>query len=217
MVLLGAPGAGKGTQAKLLSERFNVPQISTGDILRANVSEETALGKKAREYMDRGALVPDEIVVGMVAWRIEKPDCAAGFILDGFPRNIAQAEATEEMLAKTGRTIGLVIGIEVDREELVKRLGGRRVCRECAAAYHTTFNPPAKEGICDACGEELYQRDDDTEKTISERLDVYGKETFPLAGYYKKKGTFRAVDGRGEVDRITDSIVSAIERGSDNT
>ena len=216
IILLGAPGAGKGTQGNILSEKFRIPQISTGDILRANVRSKTQLGLKAKEYMDKGALVPDDIVVGMVVDRINEEDAKSGFILDGFPRNINQAEVLEKTLFSMGKSISTVIGIEVDRKELVRRLSGRRVCRKCGASYHTIFNPPVNIGMCDKCGSEIYQRDDDKEDTIEARLKVYEQETYPLVEYYSTKGLYRAVDGKGSVDQITMTIVGAIEQGSDN-
>ncbi|MBW7957792.1 MAG: adenylate kinase [Deltaproteobacteria bacterium] len=216
IILLGAPGAGKGTQGKSLSERFGIPQISTGDILRANVRNKTQLGLQAREYMDRGALVPDEIVVGMVVDRIKEDDARSGSILDGFPRNIAQARALEATLDSLGKKIDAVIGMEVDRKELVRRLSGRRVCRKCGASYHVIFNPPVNIGMCDSCGSEIYQRDDDKEETIEARLKVYEEETLPLVRYYTEKGLYRGISGKGPVDQITEAIVSAIEQGSDN-
>lgn len=216
IILLGAPGAGKGTQGVALAEKFKIPQISTGDILRANVRNRTQLGLKAREYMDKGALVPDDIVVNMLVDRINADDAKGGCILDGFPRNISQAEVLEKTLAAMGKSISAVIGIEVDRKELVRRLSGRRVCRKCGASYHTIFNPPVNIGMCDKCGSEIYQRDDDKEETIEARLQVYEKETFPLVEFYSNKGLYRAVDGKGSVDQITLTIVGAIE-GSDNS
>ncbi len=217
LILLGAPGAGKGTQGKSLSEKFKIPQISTGDILRANVRNKTQLGLKAKEYMDKGALVPDEVVVEMVSDRIRQEDCGDGFILDGFPRNLSQAEVLEDTLAGLGKKIDHVIGIEVERKELVRRLSGRRVCRKCGASYHVIFNLPVNIGICDACGSEIYQRDDDKEETIEARLKVYEQETYPLVEYYSRKGLYIAVDGIGSVDKITKSIVDTIEKGSNNT
>jgi len=217
LILLGAPGAGKGTQGKILSERFSIPQISTGDILRANVRNKTQLGVRAKEYMDKGVLVPDEIVVSMVVDRIQGDDCTNGFILDGFPRTIKQAGALEETFDSMRKKIESVIGIEVDRKTLVKRLSGRRVCRKCASNYHVSFSPPQNMGMCDTCGSEIYQRDDDKEETIEARLSVYENETFPLIDYYAKKGLYRAVDGTGAVDRITKAVVEAIEKGSHNT
>jgi adenylate kinase len=211
LILLGAPGAGKGTQGKSLSEKYGIPQISTGDILRSNVRNRTPLGQKAREYMDKGLLVPDDIVVEMVSGRIRLEDCVKGFILDGFPRNLTQAEVLEKTLSGLGKEIDHVIGIEVDRKELIRRLSGRRVCRKCGASYHVIFNPPVNMGMCDSCGSEIYQRDDDKEETIEARLKVYEKETFPLVEYYTRKGLYVAIDGIGSVDEITKSITDAIE------
>jgi adenylate kinase len=210
LIFLGAPGAGKGTQSEFISERFTIPQVSTGDILRANVREGTPLGLEAKAYMDKGALVPDALVVKMVSERIAEADCKGGFILDGFPRNIDQARALEETLKESGKKIDNVIGIEVPSEELVSRLTGRRSCRKCAAVCHMGFNPPVKEGICDKCGGELYQRDDDKEATIIERLKVYEAQTLPLVEFYGERGLYRGVDGNGEIEQITGLIVGAI-------
>ncbi len=210
IVLIGPPGAGKGTQSKLLSERFSIPQISTGDILRANVREKTPMGLRAKDYMERGILVPDELVVEMVVDRLSQDDCARGFILDGFPRNVKQAEALEETLDKSGKKIDAVIGFEVERRELVRRLSGRRVCRKCGATYHIIFNPPINIDVCDRCGDELYQRDDDKEETIEARLKVYEEETLPVVEYYKKRGLYKGVNGIGSVDEINEAIVKAI-------
>jgi adenylate kinase len=210
LILLGPPGAGKGTQSKLLSERFSVPQISTGDILRENVRESTPLGDKAKDYMDRGALVPDELVVEMVSERLKGDDCSGGFILDGFPRNIEQAGALEMTLAQDEKKIDHVIGIEVGKAELIKRLAGRRVCKGCGAAYHLSFNPPSNDGICDSCKGELYQRDDDREVTIEERLKVYDEQTLPLVEFYRERELFRGIDGAGGVEDIKSLIVDAI-------
>ncbi len=211
VIFMGPPGAGKGTQAKILSERFHIPQISTGDILRMNVREKTPLGLKAKDYMEKGALVPDELVVEMVADRLKSRDCAGGFILDGFPRNVAQAEALEKTLEEMGKKIDAVVGIEVEERELVRRLSGRRVCRNCGAVYHVIFNPPVNTDTCDKCGGELYQRDDDKEETIKARLKIYEEETRPVIEYYKERGLYRAVNGIGSVDSITENIVKAIE------
>lgn len=217
IIVLGPPGAGKGTQSKFLKERLNIPQISTGDILRENVRDKTPLGERAKDYMDKGLLVPDELVVKMVSERISEGDCSGGFILDGFPRNIEQARALEETVARDGKKIDYVIGIVVDRDELIKRLTGRRVCGGCGAAYHLMFNPSAKQELCDKCGGELYQRDDDKVETIEERLRVYDEQTLPLVEFYKERGLFRGVEGKGSVEEITGLIVSAIGKGSDST
>jgi adenylate kinase len=217
IILLGAPGAGKGTQANNLSEHYGVPQIATGDILREHVREKTALGLKAKEYMDKGVLVPDGIVVDMVVARVGMKDCEDGFILDGFPRNIAQARAIESILNEMGKDIGCVVGLEVEKRELLRRLGGRRVCKKCSMSYHVIFNPPVNIGMCDKCGSEIYQRDDDKEETIEARLKVYSDETFPLIEYYTDKGLFKVVSGIGAVVQIAGEIIEAIEQGSDNT
>lgn len=213
LILFGAPGAGKGTQGKGLSERYKIPQISTGDILRSSVKNKTPLGLKAKEYMDKGALVPDEIVVSMVVERLNGEDCEKGFILDGFPRNIKQAGELESMLKAMGKSIDSVVGIDVERKELLRRLSGRRVCRKCGANYHVIFSPPLNLGMCDKCGSEIYQRDDDKEDTIEARLKVYEQETLPLVDYYGKKGLYRPVDGIGSVDAIAEAIVRAIDKG----
>jgi adenylate kinase len=191
-------------------DRYHLPQISTGDILRAALKEKTPLGLEAKQYMDQGKLVPDEVVVGIVRDRLKASDCQGGFILDGFPRTVPQAEALETTLKAMNRGIGHVISIEVDNAELLKRLGGRRTCRNCGAMYHLVFDPPKKEGVCDTCGGELYQRDDDQEKTIGERLKVYDKQTAPLIQYYRGKGLLHAIDGVGEVEEIFQRIVKAI-------
>ncbi len=212
IILFGAPGAGKGTQGKNLSEKYRIPQISTGDILRVNVKNKTPLGLKAKEFMDRGALVSDDIVVGMVIDRIKEADCEKGFLLDGFPRNIKQADVLEGTLKGMGRDIDCVIGIEVERKELLRRLSGRRVCRKCGANYHTIFSPPVNMGMCDKCGSEIYRRDDDEEETIDARLKVYALETHPLVEHYVKNGLYVAINGIGSVDQITEAIVKAIEK-----
>lgn len=215
IILLGAPGAGKGTQGKSISDRYKIPQISTGDILRANVRSKTVLGQKAKEFMDKGALVPDDLVVEMLVDRIKSDDCVNGSILDGFPRNINQADVLTATLKAMGKKIDFVIGIEVDRKELVRRLSGRRVCRKCGASYHVIFSPPVNIGMCDSCSSEIYQRDDDKEETIEARLKVYEAETFPLVEYYASRGLYKRIDGIGTVDHITKTIVGEIE-GLDN-
>jgi adenylate kinase len=211
LILLGPPGSGKGTQAQKLVQRYRLPQISTGDILRAAVKEQTPLGKEAKQYMDRGELVPDAIVVGIVQDRLKTSACNGGFILDGFPRTVPQAEALEGALDEMQRGIDHVVSIEVDREELIRRLTGRRTCRKCGAMYHLIFDPPRKEGMCNACGGELYQRDDDKEETIRARLVVYEKQTAPLIEYYRKRGLLRSIHGVGEIEQIFREIVKAIE------
>ncbi len=202
LILLGPPGAGKGTQAKRLIERYGIPQISTGDILRAAVRDGTDLGKKAKQYMDAGKLVPDEVVIGIIEERLQEADCAKGFILDGFPRTVAQADALNRVLANLGQAIDHVVSIEVPDEELVERLTGRRTCRGCGAMYHVKFSPPKAQGVCDKCGGELYQRDDDREETIRARLKVYHEQTAPLVEYYEKAGLLRRIPGQGSVDEI---------------
>ncbi len=216
LILLGAPGAGKGTQGKNLSERLAIPQISTGDILRENVRNKTELGVKAREFMDNGLLVPDDVVVNMMAERVRQPDCDSGFILDGFPRNISQADALAGILNEIGKDISVVIGVEVETKELIRRLSGRRVCRGCGMSYHEIFNPTMNTGVCDACGSETYQRDDDSEETIRARIEVYENETRPLIEYYTKLDKYYGVNGIGPVDGITEKILQIIEKGCDN-
>jgi adenylate kinase len=210
LILLGPPGSGKGTQAKKMVDRYHCPQISTGDMLRQALKEKTPLGLEAKQYMDQGKLVPDEVVVGIVRERLKAADCKGGFILDGFPRTVPQAEALGTTLKAMNRGIDHVISIEVANAELLKRLGGRRTCRNCGAMSHLVFDPPKKEGVCDTCGGELYQRADDQEKTIRERLKVYDAQTAPLIHYYKEKGLLRAIDGIGEVEEIFQRIVKAI-------
>jgi len=210
LILLGPPGAGKGTQAKMLIDRFTIPQISTGDILRAAVKEGTPMGVKAKSYMDAGALVPDEVVVGIVRERLQKPDCSKGFILDGFPRTVPQADALKESLGDLGKDITSVVSLEVDTEALVARLTGRRTCRQCGRGYHVSFDPPTKDGVCDACGGELYQRDDDQESTIRNRLQVYHDQTAPLVAYYEQDGLVAAIDGMQEIDVVRADILAAL-------
>ena len=213
LVLLGPPGSGKGTQAQRLVERYKIPQISTGDIFRQAVRDQTELGKKAKEYMDRGELVPDEVVVGMVEERLGQSDCKNGFILDGFPRTIAQAEALDKLLAGKGEKLDAVLEISVPDEEVVKRLSGRRTCRQCGAMYHIEFNPPKEPGKCDKCGGELYQRDDDKEEVIKSRLQVYHSQTAPLIEYYQKEGLLKKIDGLGGIEEVFARIVDALEAG----
>ncbi len=211
LILLGPPGAGKGTQAQKIIERFGIPQISTGDILRQAVKEGTPLGKEARSFMEKGELVPDEVVIGIIEERLKAKDCNSGFILDGFPRTASQAEALEEILLRGGRSIDHVLNIDVDSEELVRRLTGRRTCRDCGMMFHILFHPPAKEGICDRCGGVLFQRDDDREETIRTRLREYERRTLPLIEYYKQKGLLRRIDGLGSEDEIFERIIKVLD------
>ncbi len=208
-ILLGPPGAGKGTQAKLMIDKWNIPQVSTGDILRTAVREGTALGIEAKGFMDSGELVPDRVVIGIIAERLREEDAAEGFILDGFPRTIPQAEALQEILDDLGRNIDHVISIEVDDEELVTRLTGRRMCKGCGESFHVVFNPSDKEGVCDRCSGELYQRDDDKEQTIRQRLAVYSDQTQPLIAFYEKQGKLRRIDGTGSIEEIFSRVVDA--------
>ncbi len=211
LILLGAPGAGKGTQAKMISEKYGIPQIATGDMLREAVVKGTELGKKAKEYMDRGELVPDEIVIGIVRERLQQPDCEKGFILDGFPRTLAQAEALDKMLEELGKKIDAVININVPEEEVVKRIAYRRTCRNCGAVYHLIYNPPKEDNKCDKCGAELYQRDDDKEETVRERFKVYREKTEPLIEYYKEKGILYEVDGTKDINDVFGEITKILE------
>lgn len=210
IILLGPPGAGKGTQAKRLIDKYSIPQISTGDMLRAALKEGTALGLEAKKYMDKGELVPDSVVIGLVKERIQQNDCAKGYMLDGFPRNVSQAEALDKMLAELKQKIDDVICIEVPSEELLGRLTGRRTCRSCGAGFHVMFDPPKKEGVCDKCNGELYQRDDDNETTVKSRLDVYAKQTEPLIGYYKNQGKLRSINGVGDMEEIFSRITAVL-------
>jgi len=210
VVLLGAPGAGKGTQAKMLIEKYKIPQISTGDILRKAVADGTPLGKEAKVIMDQGGLVSDKIVLGLVEERIKQPDCKAGFILDGFPRNTAQAESLDKMLAAMGAPLNVALNIDVDMNDLLKRLTGRRTCKSCQQMYNIYFSPPKKDGICDKCGGALFQRDDDKEETIKKRLDVYQKQTAPLIDYYSKKNIMKTVMGVGGINDIFNRVTTAL-------
>lgn len=212
LIFLGAPGAGKGTQAKKVSEKYGIPQISTGDMLREAVAKGTELGKKAKEYMDKGELVPDEIVIGIVKERLQQPDCEMGFILDGFPRTLAQAKALDEMLKELNKKIDGVINIAVPEEEVVKRIVNRRTCRNCGAVYHLIYNPPKEDNKCDKCGGELYQRDDDKEETVRERFRVYKQNTEPLIDYYRKKGVLYDVDGTKDINGVWEEIVAVLSK-----
>jgi len=210
LVLLGAPGAGKGTQAKKLIEKYSIPQISTGDILRKAVADGTPLGKEAKSYMDSGGLVPDSVVIGLVKERLAQDDCKAGYILDGFPRTTPQAEELDKVLTDMGAPLDTALSVDVDTDILMKRLTGRRTCKKCQQMYNVHFTPSQKEGVCDKCGEELFQRDDDKEDTIKNRLDVYEKSTAPLIDYYGKKNILKSVEGMGSVDDIFNQIVSIL-------
>lgn len=209
-ILLGPPGAGKGTQAAKIVERFNIPHISTGDIFRDNIKRGTELGKKAQEYMNRGELVPDDLVIEIATTRLLEDDCKNGFLLDGFPRTVYQAEKLDEFLASRGQHLDKVIDIEVEKEELIARLTGRRVCKGCGASYHVVNIPPKKEGICDICGGELFQRDDDTVETVENRIEVYNKQTLPLVDYYKKAGILFEIDGTLGLDKVFAEIEKAL-------
>ncbi|EET60124.1 adenylate kinase [Marvinbryantia formatexigens DSM 14469] len=210
IVMLGAPGAGKGTQAKRIAEKYEIPHVSTGDILRANVKGATELGKKAKEFMDQGLLVPDELVIDMLMDRIAQPDCTKGYILDGFPRTIPQAESLDAALEKQGDKLDYAIDVDVPDENIVKRMGGRRACLGCGATYHVVFNPTKEEGVCDVCGEKLILRDDDKPETVQKRLDVYHDQTQPLIDFYKNAGILKTVDGTMEMDRVFEEIVQIL-------
>ncbi|MCR8850773.1 adenylate kinase [Rossellomorea sp. SC111] len=206
IVLMGLPGAGKGTQAEKIVDKYGIPHISTGDMFRAAIKEGTELGLKAKSFMDNGDLVPDEVTIGIVRERLSKEDCQKGFLLDGFPRTVAQAEALENILADLGKKMNYVININVDKDILMERLTGRRICKECGATYHLVFNPPTEEGVCDRCGGELYQRADDNEETVQNRLDVNIKQTQPLLAYYEDKGYLKNIDGQQDIHRVFDDI-----------
>jgi adenylate kinase len=207
---MGPPGAGKGTQAEVLAKELNISNISTGDMFRAAIKEGTEMGRKAKEYMDMGELVPDSVVVGIVRDRLSQPDCARGFLLDGFPRTVVQAEALEETLNSMGRTLDGVINISVPREKIVDRLTGRRICRECGASYHVQYNPPEKEGVCSACGGELYQRSDDNEVVVNNRLDIYESKTQPLIDYYAKRDLLKSVNGDQDIKKVLGDILTIL-------
>jgi len=210
IVLLGAPGAGKGTQATMLVEKLGMTHVASGDLFRKALAEKTEHGLKAKEYMDKGQLVPDEITIKMVLERLEKPDCAKGVILDGFPRNLKQARALDEALKTINKSIDKVIYIKVSEAELLKRLSGRWICRKCQTPYHEVDNPPKVKGICDRCGGELYQRDDDNEATVKNRLKVYFAETMPLIDYYRKNGKLIEVNGEGNAAEINQRIIDIL-------
>lgn len=210
IIMLGAPGAGKGTQAKLIGEKYGIPHISTGDIFRANIKNGTALGMEAKSYMDRGLLVPDELTVKILLDRVAQEDCAGGYVLDGFPRTIPQAEVLDKALAELNDKIDHAIDVDVPDENIIKRMSGRRACVGCGATYHIEFIKPKTEGICDDCGQELVLRDDDRPETVGKRLDVYHKQTQPLIDFYNKKGILKTVDGTREMDEVFDAIVEIL-------
>ncbi|MFO7917435.1 MAG: adenylate kinase [Anaerolineae bacterium] len=210
LVLLGPPGAGKGTQAELLSEWLGVPAVSTGDLFRKAMAESTELGSQAKAYIERGDLVPDEVTVGMVRERLGKSDCEDGVILDGFPRTVPQADALEDLLADMDRQLDAALYIEVSREELLRRLGGRWTCRDCGEVYHEIYDPPEEEGVCDRCGGELYQRSDDTPEAQEQRIKVYTEETAPLYDYYAEKGQLVKIDGEQEIEAVQQDIREAV-------
>lgn len=212
IILLGPPGAGKGTQAERIVIKYQLAYISTGDILRGAVREQTNLGRKAKQYMDQGQLVPDELVVAIVKDRLADPDCAEGALLDGFPRTVVQADFLEKALPEIGIKIDKVLSIEVAEEELIERLTGRRVCSECGANFHLKFKPPKVRNVCDLCGGDLYQRDDDTLETVKERLEVYKKQTEPLIAFYEEKGILSPIDGNQDIEAVNDQINIILEK-----
>ncbi|MBQ0996901.1 adenylate kinase [Streptomyces nigra] len=212
IVLVGPPGAGKGTQAAFLANNLSIPHISTGDLFRANISQQTDLGKLAKSYMDAGNLVPDEVTIGMAKDRMEQPDAEHGFLLDGFPRNVSQAEALDEMLSAAGMKLDAVLDLEVPEDEVVKRIAGRRVCRKDSShVFHVTYSPPKQEGVCDVCGGELYQRDDDSEETVRKRLEVYHTQTEPIIDYYKAQGLVVTISALGKVEDVTARAMQALQ------
>ena len=210
IIMLGAPGAGKGTQAKKIAEKYQIPHISTGDIFRANIKGGTELGMKAKTFMDQGMLVPDEITIGMLMDRIGQEDCANGYVLDGFPRTIPQAESLTKALSERGEKVDYAINVDVPDENIINRMSGRRACLGCGATYHIKFNPPVKEGVCDTCGQELVLRDDDKPETVKKRLDVYHQQTQPLIDYYKNAEVLAEVDGTQPMDAVFQGIVEIL-------
>jgi len=210
IVLVGPPGAGKGTQAQFIASHLAIPKISTGDIFRHNVTSGTTLGRQAKEYMDRGDLVPDEVTIAMVRDRLGEDDAQAGFLLDGFPRNVPQAETLKKLLTDWDTRLTVVLELVVDEDEVVRRLSGRRTCRRCERVWHILFDPPTRDGICDACGGELFQRDDDREATVRHRLEVYTKQTSPLVAYYADEGILIGIDATGPVEEITERALAAL-------
>lgn len=211
LILLGPPGAGKGTQAEKVAERYRIPHVSTGGMFRAALQEGTPLGLEARKFMEAGELVPDEVTIGIVRERLGRPDSTRGFVLDGFPRNVAQAEVLDYILSEAGKKLDAVVNIEVGEREIVERMTGRRTCRECGAVYHLKFNPPKDPSVCPSCGGELYQRDDDREETVLNRLKVYKVHTEPLLGYYARRGLLVSVDGERSISEILDDICMKLE------
>jgi adenylate kinase len=211
-VLVGPPGAGKGTQAQFIASHLAIPTISTGDIFRSNVSTGTALGRRAKDYMDRGDLVPDEVTIAMMTSRLQEDDAQAGFLLDGFPRNVPQAETLKKLLSDWESRLDIVLELVVDDDEVVRRLSGRRTCRRCGRVWHATFDPPSRKDRCDDCDGELFQRDDDREETIRHRLDVYAVQTQPLIAFYADEGTLLGIDATGPVEEITDRALAALRR-----
>lgn len=212
LVLVGPPGAGKGTQAQFVAQFLSVPKISTGDIFRANVTSGTPLGKQAKAYMDAGDLVPDEVTIQMVRDRLAEDDAVKGFLLDGFPRNVAQARVLDSLLLELGGGVDAVLEMVVDDDEVVRRLSGRRTCRSCSHVWHVDFDPPTDPELCDECGGELFQRDDDKEETIRHRLEVYADQTAPLVSYYADKGILVGIDATGPVDDVTERAIAALRR-----
>ena len=211
MIFLGLPGAGKGTQAKKVSSKYNIPHIATGDIFRNAIKNETPLGKKAKSFIDKGELVPDDVTIGIVRNRLKEDDCKDGFILDGFPRTINQAKALDEIMEELNTKIDLALYIKVPEKELIKRLSGRRVCEDCGATYHVEFNPPEKEGICDKCGGKLIQRSDDKEETVKNRIEVNREKTEKLIKYYNKEGILETIESSGGIDQVFNKVTSIIE------
>ena len=211
ILLMGPPGAGKGTQAANLVKEFGIPHISTGDMFRAAVKEGTALGLQAKACMDAGKLVPDEVTIGIVKERLAKPDCKKGFILDGFPRTVEQADALSGILKELGLCLTAALNITVPTADLIERAVGRRICKSCGATYHVKFNPPAKDAVCDACSGDLYQRADDSEETMKNRLSVYEAQTKPLIDYYEKAGVYKKIDGRQTIDAVKDAMLAALK------
>ncbi|MEU6946681.1 adenylate kinase [Streptomyces sp. NPDC046332] len=213
IVLVGPPGAGKGTQAAFLAKNLDIPHISTGDLFRANISQGTELGVKAKAYMDAGDLVPDEVTIGMAKDRMEQADAANGFLLDGFPRNVAQAEALDVVLKAEDMQLDAVLDLEVPEDEVVKRIAGRRICRnDSAHVFHVTYTPPKSEGVCDVCGGELYQRDDDSEETVRRRLEVYHTQTEPIIDYYRAQNLVVTISALGKVDEVTAKAMAALKK-----